>query len=182
MSTWLLVLFSTSYTTSCSTRDVALYTCILFGRKNGGPRKPIAFVRMGLRIRSVLFCEASSSSISEKHSSIGFKETKLGSTPRLIRKASGSGASKTNVASALSENLSSFVKGMSCSQFLCACKSWPSSVATCESPLASFPVCSSKCCHPLLEVLGKSVYFSPLFSMSVSFLSMISGFTQPRHL
>ena len=115
MSTWLLVLFSSSYTTSCSTRDVVLYTCILFGRKNGGPRKPIAFVRMGLRIRSVLFCEASSSSISEKHSSIGFKETKFGSTPRLIRKASGlkSGSPKLNVALVLSENLSSFFKGMS---------------------------------------------------------------------
>jgi hypothetical protein len=46
MSTWLLVLFSSSYTKRCSTRDVALYTRILFGRKHGRPRKPIASVRM----------------------------------------------------------------------------------------------------------------------------------------
>ena len=100
MSTWLLVLFSSSYTTSFITRDVSLYTCS---------------VRTGLRIRSALFCEASSSSISEKHVSIGFKETLLGSTPRLISKSSGltSGSPKTHVALVWSQNLSPLYKCMS---------------------------------------------------------------------
>jgi hypothetical protein len=61
MSTWLLVWFASSYTKICSTCDVALYTRILFGRKHGRPRKPIASVLMtgpisSLCIRSVLIC------------------------------------------------------------------------------------------------------------------------------
>jgi hypothetical protein len=61
MSTWLLVWFVSSYTKICSTCDVALYTRILFGRKHGRSRKPIASVLMtgpisSVCLRSVLVC------------------------------------------------------------------------------------------------------------------------------
>ena len=61
MSTRFLVWFSSSYTKSCSTRDVALCTRILLGRKHGRPRKPIDSVRMtgpisSVGLRSVLVC------------------------------------------------------------------------------------------------------------------------------